>query len=173
MKDSTECMRIIDIINNSRLEYVTMHPRTGVQQYKGLADRTVYKDFADRCSKPLIYNGDIKTIDDIKAFEAFTANTKGVMIGRGLLENPALALEYSEGKQMETGRKIKLLQEFHNQLFNQYSAILQGESQILSHLQPIWEYLYPEMEKKLRKKIVKCTKTSNYLKAVDEALRQD
>lgn len=171
MNESSECMQLADIINESRIDYVTMHPRTGIQQYKGLADRTVYKDFADRCSKLMIYNGDIKTIDDIKSIEDITPNTKGVMIGRGLLENPALAMEYNEGKQMETGRKVRLLQEFHSLLFNQYSSILQGDSQILSHLQPIWEYLYPEMEKKHRKKIVKCTKISNYLRAVEEALK--
>lgn len=171
MNESSECLQLADIINKSKVDCVTMHPRTGIQQYKGLADRNVYKEFADRCLKPMIYNGDIKTIDDIRSIENITPNTKGVMIGRGLLENPALAMEYSEGKQMETGRKVRLLQEFHSLLFNKYSSVLQGESQILSHLQPIWEYLYPEMEKKHRKKIVKCTKISNYLRAVDEALK--
>lgn len=171
MNESSECLQLADIIDKSKVDCVTMHPRTGIQQYKGLADRNVYKEFADRCLKPMIYNGDIKNIDDIRSIEDITPNTKGVMIGRGLLENPALALEYNEGKPLETGRKIKLLQEFHTLLFNQYSAVLQGESQLLSHLQPIWEYLYPEMEKKHRKKIVKCTKISNYLKAVDEALK--
>lgn len=171
MNESSECLQLADIINKSKVDCVTMHPRTGIQQYKGLADRNVYKEFADRCLKPMIYNGDIKTIDDIRSIEDITPNTIGVMIGRGLLENPALAMEYSEGKLMETGRKVRLLQEFHSLLFNQYSSVLQGESQILSHLQPIWEYLYPEMEKKHRKKIVKCTKISNYLRAVDEALK--
>ena len=109
MNESSECMQLADIINESRIDYVTMHPRTGIQQYKGLADRTVYKDFADRCSKPMIYNGDIKTIDDIKSIEDITPNTKGVMIGRGLLENPALAMEYNEGKRKPNKKDVPTL----------------------------------------------------------------
>lgn len=171
MNEAEECMQLVDIINGSRLEYVTMHPRLGINQYKGFADRNIYREFAIKCTKPMIYNGDVKSVEDIVSLEGITDNTVGVMVGRGLLENPALAIEYNEGRQMDKDRKLGLIQQFHTLLYDEYSRTLQGESQILSHLQPIWEYLYPEMEKKQRKKITKCTKLKNYMNAVEEVFR--
>lgn len=170
MNDANECLALADMINNSRIACITLHPRTGTQQYKGQANRDAFIDFARLCSKPVIYNGDLKTIEDIRSMEGITENISGVMIGRGLLENPALAMEYKNGVQLDDARKRELIYKFHMELFNEYSRTLQGDNQILSHLQPLWEYMYPEMEKKLRKKITKCTKLGNYLKSIDDAL---
>lgn len=53
--------------------------------------------FAEMCQHPLVYNGDLHTPDDIRRIEEEYPDLDGVMIGRGLLANPALAMEYREG----------------------------------------------------------------------------
>lgn len=171
MNNCNECFALIEMINNSCLKNVTLHPRIGKQQYNGLADRNLFMNFAEKCNKPLIYNGDIKNIEDMKTIETIIPHIKGVMIGRGLIENPALAMEYRNGKELNLTEKKELLLKFHSELYNEYSKNLHGEAQILSHLQPLWEYLLPEMDKKHRKKITKCTKLGNYEKSVLEALQ--
>lgn len=171
MNDCNECLKITDIINNSNLKYITMHPRTGKQQYTGKADKEIFIKFAEKCNKPLIYNGDIRNIEDIKETVAIAPDIKGIMIGRGLLENPALAMEYENDKELDIAMKKELLGKFHSKIYGEYVRTLHGESQVLSHLQPLWTYLYPELEKKLRKRIIKSTKLDNYMKAVEEALR--
>ena len=41
-EDAEECMRLVPIVNEMPLEHVTMHPRLGKQQYKGLPDREAF-----------------------------------------------------------------------------------------------------------------------------------
>jgi hypothetical protein len=53
----------------------------------------------------------------------------------------------------------------------QAERTLQGDAQLLSKVKPYWDYLLPDMEKKLRKAILKATRPEKYLEAVAQALR--
>lgn len=170
MEDADECLRLADIINGERISHVTVHPRLGKQQYKGTPDMDAFARFASVCTKPLIYNGDIHTVEDIVRIETEFPNLKGVMIGRGMLANPALALEYRSGEILSDERRRALLARFHDEIFAEQSGRLQGDTQLLSHLQPLWEYLYPELDRKLRKRILRASKVEAYLGAVREAI---
>lgn len=170
MEDADECLRLADIINGARISHVTVHPRLGKQQYKGTPDMDAFARFASVCTKPLIYNGDIHTVEDIVRIETEFPNLKGVMIGRGMLANPALALEYRSGEILSDERRRALLARFHDEIFAEQSGRLQGDTQLLSHLQPLWEYLYPELDRKLRKRILRASKVEAYLGAVREAI---
>lgn len=170
MEDADECLRLADIINGARISHVTVHPRLGKQQYKGTPDMDAFARFASVCTQPLIYNGDIHTVEDIVRIETEFPNLKGVMIGRGMLANPALALEYRSGEILSDERRRALLVRFHDEIFAEQSGRLQGDTQLLSHLQPLWEYLYPELDRKLRKRILRASKVDAYLGAVREAI---
>lgn len=170
MEDADECLRLADIINGARISHVTVHPRLGKQQYKGTPDMDAFARFASVCTQPLIYNGDIHTVEDIVRIETEFPNLKGVMIGRGMLANPALALEYRSGEILSDERRRALLARFHDEIFAEQSGRLQGDTQLLSHLQPLWEYLYPELDRKLRKRILRASKVDAYLGAVREAI---
>ena len=56
-----------------------------------------FEAFYNECSHPLIYNGDLLTVEDIQTISERFPRLAGIMIGRGLLANPALALEYQQG----------------------------------------------------------------------------
>ena len=90
-----ECLAIAPLLNDLPLRQVTMHPRLGKQQYKGDVDLEGFAAFQSVCKHPLIYNGDIKRREDILRNQEQFPMLAGVMIGRGLLANPALALEYN------------------------------------------------------------------------------
>lgn len=170
MEDADECLRLADIINGARISHVTVHPRLGRQQYKGVPDMDAFARFASVCTKPLIYNGDIHTVEDIVRIGTEFPSLKGVMIGRGMLANPALALEYHSGEILSDECRRVLLARFHDEIFAEQSGRLQGDTQLLSHLQPLWEYLYPELDRKLRKRILRASKVDAYLGAVREAI---
>lgn len=51
----------------------------------------------------------------------------------------------------------------HRELFDWYNASLCGESQILLKVKSFWDYLLPEVEKRLRKKIIKSNNILTYL----------
>ena len=61
----------------------------------------------------------------------------------------------------------KVLQ-MHQAIFDNACQTYQGDSQILSHIQSFWEYLEPNIPKKILKRIKKAGKLSEYSEAVKE-----
>lgn len=164
-----ESLALLPVLNDAPLSHITLHPRIGKQQYKGTVDMTGFTEFYNRCTHPLIYNGDIQTVEDIERMVSQFPKLKGVMIGRGLLANPALAWEYRNGKTMDKHEKMKNLQALHNGVFDYYRAHLEGgDTQILNKMKPFWEYLCPETGKKQVKAIRKSSRLSAYEQAVCE-----
>ena len=89
-QDAEEWKALVPLLNRSCVTQVTLHPRIGKQQYKGAVDREAFRAFYEACERPLVYNGDLLTVADIReVLEAFP-RLKGVMLGRGLLTNPEI-----------------------------------------------------------------------------------
>lgn len=160
-----ECLALLPLLNEAPLAHITMHPRLGVQQYKGALDITSFQKFYEGCKHPVIFNGDITSIKDIQAIACRFPNLKGIMIGRGLLANPALATQYQDGSK-NTGNPIPALLKIHDALLADYRKRLQGDAQILDKLRPFWTYAV--LEKRSIKKIAKARNLSEYLDAVNE-----
>lgn len=93
-ESADESIRLLSLLNELPLRQITLHPRLGIQQYKGETDMENFSRFYERCTIPLIYNGDLHTLEDIVAVTSCFPGISGIMTGRGLLANPALALEY-------------------------------------------------------------------------------
>ena len=61
--------------------------------------------------------------------------------------------------------------EMHDQLLAAYEQTMEGgEAQLLHKMKTMWEYLLPDMDKKARKQLLKCSRLDAYLRAVREAL---
>ena len=165
--DPSECLQLADILNEASLSYITLHPRIGKQQYKGEVDLESFAAFANVCRHPLIYNGDLTTVEDIdRIVEAFP-NLAGIMIGRGLLSNPALAWEYQNGTTMDPREKMKKILQMHQEILQKYEERIQGgESQLVDKMKPFWEYLEPLIGHKAWKLIRKASKRSAYMEAI-------
>ena len=85
-----EWRQVLPLLNAVPLTRIILHPRIGRQQYKGMVYKKELRLFAEMCQHPLVYNGDLHTPDDIRRIEEEYPDLDGVMIGRGLLANPAL-----------------------------------------------------------------------------------
>ena len=86
-----EAQALLPFLNGLPLTHLTLHPRIGTQQYKGKTDLSAFSRFYDSCTLPLFYNGDIRTLPDIRSLTGRFPRLKGIMIGRGLLSSPWLA----------------------------------------------------------------------------------
>lgn len=165
-----EWRQILPILNDTNLTRITLHPRTGREQYRCRADKEEFARFYEECRHPLVYNGDILTLEDMMQTAGRFPRLEGIMIGRGLLANPALGKEYKEERCLSRGEKASLLADFHNSFYEAMSPRLQGNTQILSKMKPYWEYLLPDMEKRDRKAILKASTSEKYLAAVNSAI---
>ena len=158
----------LDILNSTPLEQITLHPRIGTQQYKGSVSMEVFEEFYKLCKHPLIYNGDVTSVDDIRKLEEMYPKLAGVMIGRGLLARPSLALEYASGVELSWEKRRSLLLDFHDRMKAHYETTANSETQVHSRLRLFWEYMEEELGRKTYKKIMKAGNLKNYLSAVRE-----
>ena len=171
-EDANECMALLPLLNSLPLSHITMHPRLGKQQYKGEVDLEAFQRFYAECEKPLIYNGDLLTLDDIETISNRFPRLSGLMIGRGLLANPALAIEYQQGTPLSPKEKIEKIRLLHADVFSQYGNLLEGgDLQLLTKMRTFWEYLLPDGDRKAKKVIHKTSKLSNYQAAVSNLLK--
>lgn len=171
-QEKDEWKALISALNDAPLCHVAMHPRLGIEQYKKEVDTEAFAEFYEACVHPVIYNGDLLALQDIKRIESEFPRIEGVMLGRGLLANPALGKEYHEDKKMTTTELHAHVKSMHDAMFRELSPRLQGNTQFLSKMKPYWEYLLPDLPKRLRKAIQKSTTIDKYLSAVNAALNE-
>ncbi|MBR5533147.1 MAG: tRNA-dihydrouridine synthase family protein [Bacteroidales bacterium] len=165
-----EWRELMPILNDAPLCSVTMHPRLGVEQYKKSVDVDAFAEFYNECKHPVIYNGDILTLSNIKQIKERFPDLEGVMLGRGLLANPALAVEYKEEREFTNQEKATLIRAMHDKMYEELSPRLLGNTQFLSKMKPYWEYLLPDMLKKEKKAILKSSTIEKYMMNVNIAL---
>lgn len=170
-ENADECLALLPLLNALPLSHIILHPRLGKQQYKGEVDLDGFEAFYNGCDKPLFYNGDLHTTEDIQAIAVRFPKLAGIVIGRGLLANPALAWEYRQGKRLPADEMAEKVRQLHTDVYNSYEEQLQGgETQLLMKMKSFWEYLLPEGNRKAKKTIHKTAKLTNYLAAVNELL---
>lgn len=167
-ENANEWRQVLDILNSTPLEQITLHPRIGTQQYKGSVSMEAFEEFYKLCKHPLIYNGDVTSVDDIRKLEEMYPKLAGVMIGRGLLARPSLALEYASGVELSWEKRRSLLLDFHDRMKAHYETTANSETQVHSRLRLFWEYMEEELGRKAYKKIMKAGNLKNYLSAVRE-----
>lgn len=103
LRDPMECFDLLPILNDSPLMQVTLHPRLGIQQYQGQVDMQAFELFYESCNKPLVYNGDLRTVADIRKLSKNFPKLSAIMVGHGLIDNPALA---SQWEALQTAKSL-------------------------------------------------------------------
>lgn len=167
LDDANQWKAVIPILNDVPLTHITVHPRIATQQYKGEIDMDSFRLFADECRHPLVYNGEIHTVEDIHRIEnEFGDRLAGIMIGRGLLARPSLAREYKDGATESEASLVRDILRLHDMMQAHYAKMIPGEDQQLGKLRTFWDHLEPTIGRKQWKKIVKAGNMKNYLAAV-------
>lgn len=170
-----EAFALFPILNDTPLTQITLHPRLGKQQYKGALDILSFEKFYNECRHPLVYNGDITSVNQIRKIESGYPKLAGIMIGRGMLARPSLAAEYKAATDANAVSENELLSKIlkmHGKLYEHARSTYQGDSQILSHIKSFWDYLEPSLPKKVFKKIQKAGKLSEYDAAIQSLIME-
>lgn len=161
---------LIEIFNRYPIEELIIHPRLQTDFYKNKPNMEVFRDAVRLSKNPLCYNGDIFTNADFEKFAADFPQVDRVMLGRGLIANPALAEEIITGKGLDKER----FSLFHDRILDSYRSVISGDRNLLFKMKELWVYMGCMFEDSARytKKIKKAEHLADYERAVETLLRE-
>ena len=166
MDSAEDAKGALEIINKAKLHHLTIHPRIAKQQYKGEIDYQTFDYIYQNCLHPIIYNGDILSQEDIYNIINIYPKIEGIMIGRGLLAKPYLAMELNKTIRLSVFERLSMIMKLHDAIYDHYSSVMQGEHQLLLKMKTFWEYLDEEIGKKPYKAIKKSVNIKKYELAI-------
>lgn len=172
MNDPHEADQIFEVLNKFPLGEVIFHPRTADQMYNGKASPQIFAEAGKLVKHPLIYNGDISSVDDLLVLKELLPAQDTWMIGRGLLSNPFLARQL-KGEVFNRIEMRDILETFHQKMFERYSMRLDGMGHILMKMTQFWEYFSESFDNphKALKLVKKSKNLQKYNAAVSEIFR--
>lgn len=165
-----EWPELMQVYNRYPIHELTVHPRIQKEFYKGTPHLDVFTDILKESRNPVVYNGDLFTVEKVKEFREKFPTVGTVMIGRGLIRNPALAeMILQEETELEADI-LPRIREFHDALFEHYRETMSGDRNLLFRMKDLWSYMLAEVpdSEKLAKKIRKSQHVPEYLAAVEE-----
>ncbi len=171
-KDPGEFEELLSIYNKYPVKELIIHPRVRYEYYGGKPHRDEFFKAARESVNPVCYNGDVTSSSDIEellnGYTPKTGTPYSVMIGRGLLSDPSLVRQLKGG----TPYTKEELQAFLTRLREDYSEVLQGQTQILQKMKEIWSYLGRDLRfsQPVLKQLLKCRSLSEYRMAEHQLL---
>ena len=165
-----EWPELMQVYNRYPIHELTVHPRIQKEFYKGTPHLDVFADILKESRNPVVYNGDLFTVEKVKEFREKFPTVGTVMIGRGLIRNPALAEMILQEETEPEADILPRIREFHDALFEHYRETMSGDRNLLFRMKDLWSYMLAEVpdSEKLAKKIRKSQHVPEYLAAVEE-----
>ena len=155
MVDPQEFPKLMEVFNHYPIKELTIHPRVRKQFYKGGVDMEMFRYALDNSKNNLCYNGNLRTLSEVRAFEAEFPQVESVMIGRGLVGNPAM---------FQPGTPAETIRAFHDCLLETYIETFGSARNAIFRLKENWHcmILLFEDSEKLWKKLRKTTDIGEY-----------
>ena len=162
---------LLAIYRKYPIEELIIHPRLMKEQYRGTPHKDAYGMAQAALKMPLCYNGDIFSPSDFKILTQEFPGVTRVMFGRGILKDPYLIGRLRNTAIVPNKDNLKA---FHEELFQNYAAIMSGETPVLYKLKDLWTYLSQSFTNpdKYLKKIRKANRFADYKAAVDSLFRE-
>ncbi|MBO6000109.1 MAG: tRNA-dihydrouridine synthase family protein [Lachnospiraceae bacterium] len=141
MTDPDELPAILDVYEKYPIAKLIVHPRVRSEFYSGEVHEDAFAYVLERARCPVVYNGDIRSMQDIRRIAALFPEAEGIMCGRGLLIDPAM-LRGLCGEEDAAGQSSgALVRKFHNELISTYLREYGDEAQTLSKMKEIIYWL--------------------------------
>ncbi len=167
--DDRKVFALLPVLERVGVDFLILHPRTVVQEYRGLADHEITARVVAQTALPVIANGDIRTAaDGLRLLEQ--SGAAGLMLGRGAIADPLL-FERLRGKapaEPDRGEKARMLRRYLRDLLDRYSEIFCGDVQILGKVKAALSQMEdPELAKEV-KRLKKALKLKTFAALIDE-----
>lgn len=129
---------ILAVYHHYPLSRLIIHARDREGQYQSEPDLPGFADALTKCSYPVSYNGNLFSRNHLNRLLACAPGTESVMLGRGIVANPALARALSGGEPL----RCQELELFHDALLEGY---LQGGLSpvfTVERMKHLWYYMH-------------------------------
>ena len=168
LESDDEYERVLDLYCRMPLAELIVHPRVQKDRYTGSPRKEFYGETLERAPFPVVYNGDIFDLEDMDALVEAYPGTRHVMLGRGLLANPALARMVKGGPAATAAE----LQRFHDTLFAAYAEEIGGNA--VFRMKEWWFYAKCAFADPatVHKLVRKTKKVDEYRAAVERVFRE-
>ena len=135
--DPAEWERLLAIYGKYPVSELIVHPRVQKEFYRGAVHRDAFELALARRREPPVYNGDLFTVAEAEDFCRQYPQVRAVMLGRGLVADPAL------GRRLRGGAAAtrQELETFHHRLLADYRRRLSGDTPVLHRMRELWNYL--------------------------------
>ena len=170
MRDPMEILELLELFRQYPVKEWILHARIREDYYKYEPRLDAFEVAAKESPFPLCYNGDIFSVADYESICQRFPQVTSVMLGRGLMANPALIRQIKGGNPCTKEEFLS----FHNRISHGYEEIMSGDRNVLFKMKELWAYwesLFIGEEKRI-KKIKKANSLAEYHAAVSFLLEQ-
>lgn len=155
---------LLDVFAQYPIHEWIIHPRTRQEQYTGIPHQEILESALNRVHVPIIYNGDLFSASACASLAGRYPAIQGLMMGRGLAANPALAQQMQGGSPLTRDSLIH----FHEKLYREYLKSW-PETAVVGRMHLIMRYLGCcfDCPEKFHRAIRKATSVPDYQQAVE------
>ena len=164
MYAAEEMDELMKVYNRYPVSELIIHPRVRQDFYRNHADLDAFGRAFAESHMPVVYNGDVTTPENACALTERFPQLQAVMIGRGLVANPALVREITGGKPLTQAEFKTFLQG----LWDAYEGNMESDMNVICKMKELWIYMgtmYEGSERYVRK-IQKAQTKSEYKSSV-------
>lgn len=160
---------ILEVYNRYPLSELIIHPRIRKDIYRHPVRPEYFDHALPNCNMPVSWNGSIITVGDFADCAGKYPNLHSIMIGQGLVSDPALAGKIKGGDSCTREQ----LAEFHRRLLDAYTIQFESRGNAFKRMKDIWFYLTRlfENSEKYGKHILKSKTYEEYDLAVSALFR--
>ena len=172
-ENPTEILDVFPILEQYPIKNIAIHARIGKQLYKGGVDLDSFQKCLDTSKQKIYYNGDITSVEKFRTMQERFPSIDHWMIGRGLIADPFLPSMIKNNTTEYPKNKFEIFEAFHDTIYQEYDAYLQGPTPIRMKMLGFWEYFSESFSnpQKTYKKIKKAGNSKNYEAAVKEIFK--
>ncbi len=139
LNDPEEIEKVISVLNDYPLSEIIVHARVARQLYKGTINDAAFKLALEQSEHPVVFNGDIFSLEDFESRSEQFSAVSDWMLGRGVLMNVFLPAEI-KGWRFTDPEKRFTLQHFHTGIVEAYLQTSDNPGNALNKIKQFWIY---------------------------------
>lgn len=136
VRDPDEFWPLLELYNRYPIKELTIHPRVQKDMYRNDVRMDHYLKAAELSAAPLCFNGDLVTAADCHTLVREHPCIQTVMLGRGMVANPALARQIRGGN----AASREELCSFHEAIYEGFAEMMKSRRNAMIRMKEIWYF---------------------------------